>query len=233
MASTKIELTWVDNDSEEDNEELDLLARYFREIASGPMTSYRRIIQGGNKQGQNYYAHVLDGITVLHKLRTAEVVEISELEEKLLFAAFTIHDINKMPPYGGRDVKLSYTNITTNKNIVTELRRLDFSRFFYEWEDYLEDIKLLAHLHQHNAAPVFDLDQNDHDYTLHYERLLELGQLMYAVDNLDLSHTLSENKHKQGFIAIVSALSERRWRWVTHRLGENRGLFSNIIHNEV
>src|SRR5438128_4253354 len=56
---------------------------------------------------------------------------------------------------------------------------------------------------------------------------------MYAVDNLDLSHTLSENKHKHGFIAIVNALSGRRWRWVTHRLGENRGLLSNVIHNTV
>ncbi len=233
MASPKIELTWIDTDSEEDGEKPNLLAKYLREIATGPMTSYRRIIQGGNKQGQNYYAHVLDGITVLHKLRASNMVEISELEEQLLSAAYTIHDINKIPPYGGRDVKLGYTNIATNKNIRDELHRLDFSRFFYEWEDCLEEIRLLAHLHQHNAAPVFDLDQNDHTYTLAYERLLELGQLMYAVDNLDLSHTLSENKHKQGFVAVVNALSERRWRWVTHRLGENRALLSNVIHNTV
>src|SRR6266702_1574305 len=233
MASPKIELTWIDTDSEEDGEKPNLLAKYLREIATGPMTSYRRIIQGGNKQGQNYYAHVLDGITVLHKLRASNMVEISELEEQLLSAAYTIHDINKIPPYGGRDVKLGYTNIATNKNIRDELHRLDFSRFFYEWEDCLEEIRLLAHLHQHNAAPVFDLDQNDHTYTLAYERLLELGQLMYAVDNLDLSHTLTESNHKQGFVAIINALSGRRWRLVSHQLGENRGLLSNIIHNEV
>jgi CRISPR-associated protein Csc3 len=233
MAGTKIELTWVVSDSDEDNEQPNLLAKYFREVATGPMTSYRRIIQGGNKQGQNYYAHVLDGITILHKLCTAGVIEISDLEEQLLFAAYTIHDINKIPPYGGRDVKLSYVNIATMRNISAELQRIDLKRFFYEWENYLEDIRLLAHLHQHNAAPVFDLDQSSHNFALPYGRLVEFGLLMYAADNLDLSHTLSEHKHKQGFIAVINAVSGRRWRWVTHRLGENRGVLSNIIHNSV
>src|SRR6266571_7286885 len=211
---TDIELTWLGTSGEEDEDQPDLLAEYYREVASGPMTSYRRIIQGGNKQGQNYYAHVLDGIAVLHKLRTAGVVEMNDIEEQLLFAAYTIHDINKIPPYGGREIKLSYTNIASDQNIATELQRLDFRRFFYEWEEYLEDIKLLAHLHQHNAAPVFDLDHSRHNYKLLYERLLELGQLMYAVDNLDLSHTLTESNHKQGFVAIINALSGRRWRLV-------------------
>ncbi len=233
MASPKIELTWVASDSDGDNEQPDLLAKYFREVATGPMTSYRRIIQGGNKQGQNYYTHVLDGITILHKLRTAKVIELNDLEEQILFAAFTIHDINKIPPYGGREVKLSYINIATKENIGAELRRIDFKRFFYEWEDYLEDIRLLALLHQHNTAPLLDLDQNSHNYVLVHERLLELGLLMYAADNLDLSHTLSEYKHKQAFVATINPISGRRWRWVTHRLGENRGVLSNIIHNSM
>src|SRR6266516_4428092 len=126
MANPKIELTWIDTDSEEDGEKPNLLAKYLREIATGPMTSYRRIIQGGNKQGQNYYVHVLDGIAVLHKIRIAGVVEMSDLEEQLLFATYTVHEINKITPNGGRDIKLSYTNIATNENISTELRRIDF-----------------------------------------------------------------------------------------------------------
>src|SRR6266699_4183679 len=108
---TDIELTWLGTSGEEDEDQPDLLAEYYREVASGPMTSYRRIIQGGNKQGQNYYAHVLDGIAVLHKLRAARIVEMSDIEERLLLAAYTVHDMNKIPPYGGRDVKLSFTNI--------------------------------------------------------------------------------------------------------------------------
>ncbi len=230
---TDIELTWLGTSGEEDEDQPDLLAEYYREVASGPMTSYRRIIQGGNKQGQNYYAHVLDGIAVLHKLRAARIVEMSDIEERLLLAAYTVHDMNKIPPYGGRDVKLSFTNIATCENIGTELQRIDFGRYFYEWEEYLEDIKLLIHLHQHDAAPVFDLDQGKHSYKLLHERLLEFGELLYAVDNLDLSHTLAESNHKESFIVVINRISGRRWRWIKHRLGENRGLLSNIIHNEV
>ena len=231
MAS--VELTWLLDIDNEDKSQQDLLAAYFHEVANGPMTDYRRILQSGHKQGQNYYVHVLDGIGIFHKLRTAGIVEINDLEEQLLFAAYTIHDINKNPLYGGRDVKLSYTNITTIKNISMELDRIDFRRFFPAWEEYLEDIRLLAHLHQHDTVPLFDLDQYNHNYKLKYERLLELGKLMYATDNLDLSHTLSENKHKDNFLANVNTLSERRWRWVTHRLGENRALLSNLIHNTI
>lgn len=230
---SNIELTWLLDIEDEDEGEQNLLAAYYREVANGPMKDYRRILQGGSKQGQNYFMHVLDGIGIFHKLRAAGIVGISDLEEQLLFAAFTIHDMNKIPPYGGRDVKLSYKDIVTSKNIRTELVRIDFGNFFFEWEDFLDDIWLLAHLHQHDAAPLFDLDRRNHAYKMDYERLLELGKLMYAVDNLDLSHTLSESNFKENFLANVNALSERRWCWVKHRLGENRGLLSNIIHNNM
>ena len=228
---SEIELAWLVDI--EEAEQVGLLAAYYQEVANGPMTDYRRIVQGGNKQGQNYYTHILDGINTFHKLRLAGVAEINDLEEQVLFGAFTIHDINKIPPYGGRDVKLSYTNIATPENIQTELERIDFRRFFPEWQEYLEDIWLITILHQHDSAPLIDLNQKNHNYRLNYQRLLELGKLMYAVDNLDLSHTLAENHHKDNFLAQVNAISERRWRWVTHRLGENRGLLSNLIHNTV
>src|SRR5260370_18106999 len=147
------------------------------------MPEYRRMLAGGNKQGQKHYVHVVDGIGIFDKLRTAEIVEINDLEESLLFAAYTIHDMNKIPPYGSRGVKLSYIDIVTTKNIRTELDRIDFRRFFPEWEEYVEDIRLLALLHQHDSAPLVDLDQHNHDYKLLYDRLSELGNLMYPLHN--------------------------------------------------
>lgn len=228
-----VELTWLLNDEEESQELEDRLATYYKSVASGPMKDYRRIIQGGNKQGQNYYVHVLDGIAILHKLRIAQVIEIDDLEEDLFFTAYTIHDMNKIPPYGGRDVMSSYVNIATPANIEAELTRIDIARFFPDWNEYIEEIRLLMLLHQHDAAPLADLNLSTHRYALPYERLLELGKVMYAIDNLDLSHTLSEKNHKQNALASINAIAERRWRWVTHRLGENRAVFSNLIHNTI
>lgn len=228
-----IELTWLLKDEEEDQGPDDRLATYYTSVADGPMKEYRQIIQGGSKQGQNYYVHILDGINVLHKLRIAQIVEMNDLEEDLLFAAYTIHDMNKIPPYGGRDITLSYVNIVTPTNIRTELTRLGMERFFPTWMEYIEEIRLLMLLHQHDAAPLTDLNLNNHQYALPYKRLLELGKMMYAVDNLDLSHTLSEKDLKQNALTSINALAERRWRWVTHHLGENRAVFSNLIHNTV
>ncbi|MFL6546690.1 MAG: hypothetical protein ACJ8LM_16130, partial [Candidatus Udaeobacter sp.] len=181
------ELTWLTGSDEEDQEASDLLAAYYREVAKGPMTTYRYIKQSGKKQGQNYYIHALNGINMIHKLRSAGVIEMSDLEEQLLFAAYTIHDINKIPPYGGREKRSSYLNVATQENITNELIRIEFRRFFSEWATYPEDIRLLMLLHQHDAAPLDDLNQKRHKYAIRYERLLDLGKLMYAIDNLDLS----------------------------------------------
>src|ERR1051326_5504232 len=141
---SEVELTWLLNIEDEEEAQQNLLASYYREIANGPMTSYRRILQSGNKQGQNYYVHVRDGIGIFHKLRECEIVEMNDLEERLLFGAYTIHDMNKIPPYGGRDIQLSYIDVVMAKNVQAELNRIGFGSFFPEWEEYIEDIRLLA-----------------------------------------------------------------------------------------
>lgn len=214
-----------------------VLAAFYDSIAAGPMTDYRYIAQSGGKGGQTYYAHALDGINVLHKLRAAGVVQMTELEEQLLLIAFAVHDINKIEPYGGRDSKVSYAKIATVENVSAELKRLGMETFLTEWPEYIEDIRLLMELHQHDKPPLYDLDlRNRPSYKLPQWRLEQLGKLMYAVDNLDLSHSLAERDHKDVFITSVNAVSMSQddgeeWGWVRHRLGENRGLLSNIIHN--
>ncbi len=215
--------------------ENDLFQAYFKTVLNGPMADYRLIRQSGGKGGQSYFAHVLDGVSTIHTLRTSGVLTLDDLEEKLVFAAYTIHDINKLPWYsGGRDSKKSYVDVATRENIQAELKRLRFKRFFEEYEDYLEDIRLLMLFHQYQGAPLEDLNLNHHNYKLRYRRLEDLGTiLLYSVDNLDLSHDLSVNNHLQIFLEKINSLSGRRWRWIIHRLGENRGVFTNIAHNTV
>jgi len=215
-----------------------LLADYFRKIAAGPMTSYRRISQYGAKQGQSYYAHALDGVLIIHKLRAAGVVKMNDIEEQLLLAAYTVHDINKIEPYAKPDDKRSYATIATRENFTTELRRLGMDDFFVgkqgeSWQDYGQDIWLLAHFHQYMTAPVGYQDRGHYQYKLPLERLEDLGKLMYAADHLDLSHEFAERRLKDDFALEINKVATRRYRWVYHHLGENRGLLTNIIHNAV
>ncbi|MGI8588304.1 MAG: type I-D CRISPR-associated protein Cas10d/Csc3 [Chloroflexia bacterium] len=230
----KIDLAFLGLGDEDDEDDAgDLLAFYYSTVASGPMTSYRRIRQSGKHQGQSYYMHVLDGVNVLHKLRVSGILELTDLEERLLFAAYTIHDINKIELYNARDSRAKYADIATSANIRAELTRLNMSDFFPDWEDYLEEIKWLAHFHQHDSAPLCDLNRSSNRFKIDRERLDELGPLMQGLDNLDLSQDLAETTHKAEFQSRVESASARHLRWVTHRLGENRGLLTNLIHNVV
>src|SRR5688500_11377581 len=71
-----------------------VIAGYFEPVVNGVLGRYREIRQTGAKEGQTLYTHVLDGVRVLEKLR--HVLELSDLEACLLFAAYTVHDINKV-----------------------------------------------------------------------------------------------------------------------------------------
>lgn len=50
---------------------------------------------------------------------------------------------------------------------------------------------------------------------------------------IDLSHTLDEQKHKQNFLINLNSFSDTQYTFVTHRVAEQRGSFTNIVHNAV
>jgi CRISPR-associated protein Csc3 len=219
--------------SDEDSDPDDLLGWYLRTVARGPMTSYRYIHQSGKHQGQSYYAHVLDGIGVLHKLQEAGILNLTSAEEQLLFVAYTIHDLNKIELYNPRESRTRYADIATAENIRAECQRLHMSDFWPEWESYVEDIRYLMHSHQHDAKPLEYLNLANCRFQIDHERLERLGDLLQGIDHLDLAQDLDDTKARAEFLSRLEAATHRRMRWVTHRLGENRGLLSNMIHNQV
>ncbi len=211
------------------------LADYLRVIANGDLRRYRDIVQEGKKAGQTYYTHVLDGVTALERLRP--ILNITDLEARCLFLAFTIHDINKIPPYSNKATK--YVNQATPENIAQELELLNADAFFPEWRTYLGDITALARLHQgHLAVTSEGLDRRPTArYLLDNQqpgRGGQLGKLMEAVDVLALSETLDDQEFKGKFLVSLNAAStERRYRFIFHRLSEHRGILTNVIHNAV
>lgn len=70
---------------------------YIEQVANNGLLRYKSIIQYGKKAGESLYTHVLNGIFVLEQLRPA--LELTDMEARVLFAAYTIHDINKLPEY--------------------------------------------------------------------------------------------------------------------------------------
>jgi len=209
---------------------------YFDVFANGSMLHYKEIVQWGDKKGgQTYYQHALNGVMVLERLRDPLLgLELTDPEVRCLFAAYTIHDINKIPPYSARGRK--YVDLATEENAARELERLHIADFFPEWKEYLPDIVALMHLHQgHMAVTMTGANRNVASrFTLGWERLKQLGYLMQAADAIDLSHALAMDKHKQDFLyALNAAVEHGQRRFVSHQLAERRGVLTNLLHNAV
>jgi CRISPR-associated protein Csc3 len=229
-------------DSEQDSSASIVFDDYLCEIANKQLRRYKTIIQYGAKQGQSYYSHVMDLVTLAEKLRPA--IRLDEREMRCILLALTIHDLNKLPEYGTRaDGKyVNYNDAATPEKIRAELEQLQADEFFPEWRDYLQDIVLLAHSHQEAATgSTLTLDQRVFDTCkLRPARLKGvLKHLMKAVDSADNSHSGDHCDPHEVHLRdkllqhINAAMPERQYRFFGHRLAELRGLFTNVLHNEL
>jgi CRISPR-associated protein Csc3 len=132
------------SDSGQDQDGAEVYSEFLRSVANRKMRRYKQIVHDrGEKQGQTYYGHVMDLVSVADKLRPS--IGLDKWEMRCVLLALTIHDINKIPPYDkrpdGRELK--YADAATTENIREELERLEVDSFFPEWRDYLADIVFL------------------------------------------------------------------------------------------
>lgn len=218
----------LDFSSDADN----LFSTYIEEIVNGKLREYQEIIQWGAKAGQSLYLHILNGICVLERLRS--LLTLEDIEVQVLFSAFSVHDLNKLSQF--KDQKRSFNYLANAKNVSTALTNLEIERFFPEWQDYLKDIEVLvrAHSRYHNTYDE-TLDLNYDPYSLERDRLLEyLVPIIRAMDVIDLSKTLAERAKKQDFLKEINSLfDDVKYKFVYHKVSEQRGIFTNLLHNEV
>ena len=209
-----------------------LFQNYMDKIANRKLRAYQEIIQYGAKAGESLYLHILNGICVLERLRP--ILDLEDIEVQVLFSAFSVHDLNKLSQF--QDEKRSFNYLANAKNVSAVLTNLEIEPFFPEWQDYLKDIEVLVRAHSrfHNTYGE-TLDQNYDPYSLDKERLLNyLVPIIRAMDVVDLSKTLEEQAKKRDFlIEINSAFDDIQYKFVYHKVSEQRGILTNLIHNEI
>lgn len=201
---------------------------YLTYVANQGLLPYKTIIQYGKKAGEPLYNHVLNGIFVLEQLRG--LLHLPDNEARVLYTAFTIHDINKAV-----DEQRAYVHLATPPYIIREITRLHLDEFFPGYHDYLEDIRMLMNHHPGHLSTgidLFDL-RNAPRYALGQERIVQLALLMKAADELDLSQRLDEQAKKASFLHHLNSFSPTQYVFLTHQVTEQRGSFTNIIHNAV
>ena len=225
-----------------DNEELllslgigsdtdDIFRTYVAEVANRTLREYQKIIQWGAKAGQPLYLHIMNGICILERLRP--ILNLEDIEVQVLFSAYSVHDLNKLEEF--QKTKRSFNYLANAKNVSAALTNLEIERFFPEWQNYLKDIEVLvrAHSRYHNTYDE-TLDLNYDPYSLEKDRLLKyLVPIIRAMDVIDLSKTLEERAKKQDFLKEINSLPDIKYKFVYHKVSEQRGIFTNLIHNEI
>lgn len=214
-----------------DSEASGLFENYIDKIANRKLRAYQEIIQYGAKAGQSLYLHILNGICVLERLRP--ILGLDDIEVQVLFSAFSVHDLNKLEEF--QDEKRSFNYLANAKNVRTVLTNLKIEKFFPEWQNYLKDIEVLVRAHSrfHNTYAE-TLDQNYDPYLLNKDRLLnDLVSIIRAMDVIDLSKTLEERPKKRDFLFEINSICDIQYKFVYHKVSEQRGILTNLIHNEI
>lgn len=231
--------------SYKDEDSSSILDSYLTYIANEKLLYYKQIIHYGGKEGESLWTHIMNLITIAEKVRP--LFDLTSDEMRCLLLALTIHDINKVPEHGKRaDGKhLSYANAAAIKNLEKELETLDVGAFFPEWRDYLNDIKYLVDVHQVKGGQASQHDPRLLERCELDEDRLEgiLRNLMRFTDATDNTHSGDYTDHSEKNIrtklighlsaALYATGAPRRYRFVGHRLAELRGLFTNVMHNEI
>ena len=214
-----------------DSEAGDLFQNYMDKIANRKLRACQEIIQYGAKAGESLYLHILNGICVLERLRP--ILNLDDIEVQVLFSAFSVHDLNKLNQF--QDEKRSFNYLANPENIRDVLTELEIEHFFPEWQDYLKDIEVLVRAHSrfHNTYGEA-LDQNYDPYSLDKDRLLnDLVPIIRAIDVIDLSKTLEEQAKKRDFLLEINSVCDIQYKFVYHKVSEQRGILTNLIHNEI
>lgn len=214
-------------------EEPSIFKDYLDQVANRALLPYKAIFQYGGKKGESLYTHAINGVFVLETMRP--LLRLGDDEARVLFTAFTVHDINKVL---GRQE--AFGRLATAENVAGEIERLGLGDFFPGWRDYLPDVTSLVRghaAHQHAGGERWVVKRAT-QYSLGLERVNALLHLMRAADVVDLSHTLEERAHKANFLGHLNAyLTDSRlsvqYEFVTHSLTEGRGILSNVIHNAI
>jgi CRISPR-associated protein Csc3 len=206
-----------------------VIGSYIRHVANGGLTAYKTIFQGGKKAGQSVYLHFVNGVFTAERLRP--LAGLSDVEARVLYCAYSVHDINKLVEQAGK----SFNALAVKETVQAELERVGIPDFFPAYQDYLEDITWLVRYHSGHYStaaegliPALDL------YRLDRERIQEvLGPLMRALDVLELSSTLEDRTYKTKFLLKLNEVCDQQYAFETHRVAEQRGLLTNLVHNAV
>ncbi len=225
-ASLEEDLTFL---FENPNAEDDLLKRYLQCVVwTDRFRGFRSIVHdSGPKAGGNLWGHILNGVFVMESLK--KLLGLTLEDRKILFAAYTLHDINKILQDRRGE---SFGRLAISENLEEMAAQLGIPDFFPEYRNERNWARITGLVQRHSGQLGYGTDSLFSGAALD-DRFKRLLRIVQAVDKLDNSSSVEERRFKDEVLERINAsLQEREpLRWIHHRLPENRGLLTNVIHN--
>src|SRR5215813_13242524 len=164
------------------NKSKPLVDHYLETVARGGLRKYRAATQTGIREGHDLYSHLIHGGLLAHSLGT--LFGFPDEEVRLLMAAFSIHDLNKLYEPGGKSLRKLADDREFFERVFQDSGVADF---LPEWRDHFVDLKQLILGHgAHTTTAGERLLARIDGCRLTKERLNELTHLMRAVDISDI-----------------------------------------------
>jgi CRISPR-associated protein Csc3 len=209
------------------NQQKPLVNHYLETVAHGGLRKYRAATQTGIREGHDLYSHFIRGGLLAYSLGT--LFRLPEEEIRLLVAAFSIHDLNKLYEPGGKSLRKLADDRAFFEQVIHDSGVADF---LSGWRENFTDLKQLVLGHGgHTTVAGERLLARIKGSRLSKDRLDELTHLMRAVDISDIDEPFEERKFKDKFLLEINSVGAKQYRLISHRLGEHRGVLSNLIHN--
>jgi CRISPR-associated protein Csc3 len=89
---------------------------FLQEVAFKGLAPYYKIKQTGKREGTSLGEHVFMGDMLLEKLK--DICDLNQLEEKIILAAYSVHDMNKLLRFSKNNISLKKA---TKDDILDEL----------------------------------------------------------------------------------------------------------------
>lgn len=204
-----------------------LVNHYLETVARGGLRKYHATTQTGIRSGHDLYSHLVHGGLLAYSL--GALFGFPDEEIRLFMAAFSIHDLNKLYEPGGKSLQKLADDRAFFEQVIHDS---GVAEFFPDWRESFTDLKQLVLGHgAHTTAAGERLLARIEGSRLTKDRLNELTHLMRAVDISDIDESFAERKFKDKFLLEINSVGTRQYWLVSHRLGEHRGVLSNLIHN--
>jgi CRISPR-associated protein Csc3 len=211
-------------------EDIDVYERWLDLVANrGIKREYYNVVQTGGKEGIRYATHIIDVVSLAAALRP--LIAMSELEQRIVFTALSVHDLNKSPNQNG---KKRFADLATEAVVSNEIEFVGFDEFFSDWRENITAITRLvaAHAGKFHVGFASGIPKAKQPENITSERLRELEQLVTAVDEIAVARSFIDSSKIEKGVTTLNTILPKEYELAWHRLSEQRGLFSNIIHRE-